>query len=107
VISVIVVGAIVAFFLVKRKSKKSSSDLEKLGNQSTIPLPSNEVPGMHLAYNLQTFFIIFHDEVILIPCCSVRAFSIFCSIRFSLHKLVIFSETTYSIDCYTILLFDK
>lgn len=44
VISVIVVGAIVAFFLVKRKSKKSSSDLEKLGNQSTVPLPSNEVP---------------------------------------------------------------
>jgi len=65
VISIIVVGAIVAFFLVKRKSKKSSSDLEKLGNQSTVPLPSNEVHGMHLAYNLQTFFIIFHDEVIL------------------------------------------
>ncbi|GAU46979.1 hypothetical protein TSUD_190160 [Trifolium subterraneum] len=43
VISIIFVGAIIAFFLVKRKSKKSSSDLEKLGNQSTGPLPSNEV----------------------------------------------------------------
>lgn len=43
VISVIVVGAIVAFFLVKRKSKKSSSDLEKLDNQSFATLPSNEV----------------------------------------------------------------
>ncbi|KAK2419464.1 STRUBBELIG-receptor family [Trifolium repens] len=43
VISIIVAGAIVAFFLLKRISKKSSSDLEKLGNQSTAPLPSNEV----------------------------------------------------------------
>ncbi|KAL2345976.1 hypothetical protein Fmac_007261 [Flemingia macrophylla] len=42
-ISVIVVGAIVAFFLVKRKSKKSSLDLEKLDNQSFAPHPSNEV----------------------------------------------------------------
>ncbi|KAJ1390778.1 Protein kinase domain [Sesbania bispinosa] len=51
VISIIVVGAIVAFFLVKRKSKKSSSDLEKLGNQSFAPLPSNEV---HEAKSVQT-----------------------------------------------------
>lgn len=65
-ISVIVVGAIVAFFLVKRKSKKSSPDLEKLGNQSSAPLPSNEVQGMRLAYHLKIFIIFFHDEVILL-----------------------------------------
>ncbi|KAK7285701.1 hypothetical protein RJT34_20479 [Clitoria ternatea] len=43
VISIIAVGAIVAFFLLKRRSKKSSPDLEKLDNQSFAPLPSNEV----------------------------------------------------------------
>ncbi|KAK7397493.1 hypothetical protein VNO78_18668 [Psophocarpus tetragonolobus] len=50
-ISVIVVGAVVAFFLVKRKVKKSSSDLEKLDNQSFAPLPSDEV---HEEKSIQT-----------------------------------------------------
>ncbi|XP_057439744.1 protein STRUBBELIG-RECEPTOR FAMILY 6-like isoform X2 [Lotus japonicus] len=48
VVSIVFVGAIVAFFLVKRKSKKSSSDLEKLGSQSLASLPSNEVHGNSL-----------------------------------------------------------
>ncbi|KAE8719967.1 Protein STRUBBELIG-RECEPTOR FAMILY 6 [Hibiscus syriacus] len=43
VISILIVGAIVAFFLVKRRSRRSSSDIEKLDNQSLAPLASNEV----------------------------------------------------------------
>ncbi|XP_039009225.1 protein STRUBBELIG-RECEPTOR FAMILY 6-like isoform X2 [Hibiscus syriacus] len=43
VISILVVGAIVAFFLVKRRSRRSTSDIEKLDNQSLAPLASNEV----------------------------------------------------------------
>lgn len=54
VISILVVGAIVAFFLVKRKSRKLSSDIEKLDNQPFVaPLNSSEVQG-----TLQTFFIL-------------------------------------------------
>ncbi|XP_039041132.1 protein STRUBBELIG-RECEPTOR FAMILY 6-like isoform X2 [Hibiscus syriacus] len=43
VISILIVGAIVAFFLVKRRSRRSSSDIEKLDNQPLAPLASNEV----------------------------------------------------------------
>ncbi|XP_054783691.1 protein STRUBBELIG-RECEPTOR FAMILY 7-like [Prosopis cineraria] len=43
VISILLVGAVVAFFLVKRKSRKSSSDIEKLDNEPFAPLNSNEV----------------------------------------------------------------
>ncbi|XP_022148647.1 protein STRUBBELIG-RECEPTOR FAMILY 7-like isoform X2 [Momordica charantia] len=41
IISVLVVGAIVAFFLVRRKSKRSSTDIEKLDNQPLQPLKMN------------------------------------------------------------------
>ncbi|KAK4479210.1 hypothetical protein RD792_014721 [Penstemon davidsonii] len=44
VISILVVGAIVAFFIIKRRSKKSSTDIEKHdNNQHFTPLPSQEV----------------------------------------------------------------
>ncbi|MBA0568828.1 hypothetical protein Golob_006295, partial [Gossypium lobatum] len=45
VISILIVGALVAFFLVKRRSR-TSSDIEKLDNQPFAPLPSNEVQGL-------------------------------------------------------------
>ncbi|KAL6585255.1 hypothetical protein OROMI_004544 [Orobanche minor] len=40
VISVLVVGAILAFFIIKRRSRKSPSDIEKLDNQPFAPLAS-------------------------------------------------------------------
>ncbi|KAE8722912.1 Protein STRUBBELIG-RECEPTOR FAMILY 6 [Hibiscus syriacus] len=43
VISIFIVGAIAAFFLVKRRSRRSSSDIEKLDNLPFAPLASNEV----------------------------------------------------------------
>ncbi|KAI3455691.1 hypothetical protein Pfo_012354 [Paulownia fortunei] len=43
VISVLVVGAIAAFFIMKRRSRKSSMDIEKLDNQPFAPLASQEV----------------------------------------------------------------
>ncbi|XP_038996567.1 protein STRUBBELIG-RECEPTOR FAMILY 6-like isoform X1 [Hibiscus syriacus] len=43
VISILIVGAIAVFFLVKRRSRRSSSDIEKLDNQPFAPLASNEV----------------------------------------------------------------
>ncbi|KAE8708825.1 Protein STRUBBELIG-RECEPTOR FAMILY 6 [Hibiscus syriacus] len=43
VISILIVGAIAAFFLVKRTSWRPSSDIEMHDNQSFAPLPSNEV----------------------------------------------------------------
>ncbi|KAK8678635.1 hypothetical protein V6N13_144130 [Hibiscus sabdariffa] len=43
VISILIVGAILAFFLVKRRSGRSSSDIEKLDNQSFNPVASKEV----------------------------------------------------------------
>lgn len=47
VISIFIVGAIVAFFLMKkRKSRTSLSDIEKLDNQPFAPLASNEVQEM-------------------------------------------------------------
>ncbi|KAK6118725.1 hypothetical protein DH2020_047530 [Rehmannia glutinosa] len=42
VISILVVGAIVAFFIIKRRSRKSSTDIEKLDNQPFAPLASQE-----------------------------------------------------------------
>ncbi|XVE88535.1 hypothetical protein DITRI_Ditri19aG0077000 [Diplodiscus trichospermus] len=46
VISTVAVGAIVAFFLVKKRSRKSSSDIEKLDNKPFTPLAPNEVKEM-------------------------------------------------------------
>ncbi|KAJ9179489.1 hypothetical protein P3X46_011271 [Hevea brasiliensis] len=43
IISIFVVGGIVAFFLVKKRSKRPSTDIEKLDNQPFAPLSSNEV----------------------------------------------------------------
>ncbi|MBA0748115.1 hypothetical protein Gogos_004967 [Gossypium gossypioides] len=48
VISILIVGALVAFFLVKRRSRRTSSDIEKLDNQPFAPLPSNEVQDSNL-----------------------------------------------------------
>ncbi|KAL3632125.1 Protein STRUBBELIG-REPTOR FAMILY 7 [Castilleja foliolosa] len=42
VISILVVGAIVAFFVIKRRSRKSTTDIEKLDNQPFAPLASQE-----------------------------------------------------------------
>ncbi|GAU46535.1 hypothetical protein TSUD_350700 [Trifolium subterraneum] len=47
VISILVVGAIVAIFLVKKRSKKSSGDVEKLDNRPLAPHTSNEVHEMN------------------------------------------------------------
>ncbi|KAF3451938.1 hypothetical protein FNV43_RR08034 [Rhamnella rubrinervis] len=46
VISILVVGGIIVFFLIKRKSKRSSPDIEKFDNQPFAPLNSNEVQEM-------------------------------------------------------------
>ncbi|KAH6821830.1 STRUBBELIG-receptor family 6 [Perilla frutescens var. hirtella] len=43
VISVLVVGAIIAFFIVKRRSRKSSTDIEKLDNQPFAPQAPEQV----------------------------------------------------------------
>jgi hypothetical protein len=58
VISIFVVGAIVAFFLMKRRSRRSSSDIEKFDNQPFAPLVSNEVQGKVRICILQ-FYIFF------------------------------------------------
>ncbi|EYU21256.1 hypothetical protein ABFS82_09G129700 [Erythranthe guttata] len=43
VISVLVIGAIIAFFVIRKRSRKSSPDVEKLGgSQPFAPLPSQE-----------------------------------------------------------------
>ncbi|KAG6720589.1 hypothetical protein I3842_03G069900 [Carya illinoinensis] len=55
VISILVVGAIVAFFLIKRRSKRSLLDIEKLDNQPFSLLASNEVQEMK---SIQTSSII-------------------------------------------------
>ncbi|XP_054781215.1 protein STRUBBELIG-RECEPTOR FAMILY 7-like [Prosopis cineraria] len=46
VISILVVGAIVAFFLMKRRSRKPSPDMENVDNQPFAPLASSEVHEM-------------------------------------------------------------
>ncbi|XP_050383789.1 protein STRUBBELIG-RECEPTOR FAMILY 7 [Argentina anserina] len=46
VISIFVVTGIIALFLIRRRSKKSSSDIEKIDTQPFAPLPSNEVKEM-------------------------------------------------------------
>jgi hypothetical protein len=67
VISILVVGAIVAFFLVKKRSKKKSfGDVEKLDNQPLAPLTSNEVHGQNPAYCREIFFSIFYENVSLV-----------------------------------------
>lgn len=43
-ISILVVGGIVAFFVLKRRSKRSSPDIEKI-NEPFAPLASNEKHG--------------------------------------------------------------
>uniref|UniRef100_A0A5B6YJ55 Protein kinase domain-containing protein n=1 Tax=Davidia involucrata TaxID=16924 RepID=A0A5B6YJ55_DAVIN len=52
VISILVVGAIVAFFIMKRRSRRSSTDVEKLDNQPFAPFASHEVQE---AKSIQTF----------------------------------------------------
>ncbi|KAK7389714.1 hypothetical protein VNO78_24989 [Psophocarpus tetragonolobus] len=54
VISILVVGAIVAFFLVKRRSKKSYNDVEKLDNQ---PLAQHEAE-VHEVNSMQASSVI-------------------------------------------------
>ncbi|KAK4480780.1 hypothetical protein RD792_011631 [Penstemon davidsonii] len=49
VISILVIGALLAFFILKRvrsKNKRPSSDIEKLDNQPFVPLASQEVHEM-------------------------------------------------------------
>ncbi|CAN1169035.1 Protein STRUBBELIG-RECEPTOR FAMILY 6 [Linum perenne] len=46
IISILVVGAIVAFFLVRKRSKRKSSDIEKLDNEPFAPLSANNVDEM-------------------------------------------------------------
>uniref|UniRef100_A0A2P2LNH5 Leucine-rich repeat receptor-like protein kinase n=2 Tax=Rhizophora mucronata TaxID=61149 RepID=A0A2P2LNH5_RHIMU len=43
IISIFVVGAIAAFFLLKRRPRRSSTDVEKIDNQPFAPLSSSEV----------------------------------------------------------------
>lgn len=50
VISILVVGAVVVFFIMKRRSRRSSTDVEKLDNQPFTPLASHEVQGTHSPY---------------------------------------------------------
>lgn len=54
-ISIIIVGAIVAFFLMKRRSRKPSLDVENVDKRPFAPLASNEVHG-----NVLLTFSIFH-----------------------------------------------
>ncbi|KAG6428792.1 hypothetical protein SASPL_106829 [Salvia splendens] len=61
VISVLVVGAIAAFFILKRRSRrKPSADLEKLNNRPFAPQPPHEVeeskpPQISAAANMKAF----------------------------------------------------
>ena len=66
VISIFVVGAIVAFFLMKRRSRRSSLDIEKLDSQPFAPLASHEVQGkvgiciLHFFYKLASYILVKH-----------------------------------------------
>jgi len=72
VISIFVVGAIVAFFLMKRRSRRSSSDIEKFDNQPFAPLVSNEVQGKVRICILQ-FYIFFPSFASFCNlCCCIR-----------------------------------
>ncbi|CAL1376264.1 unnamed protein product [Linum trigynum] len=46
IISILVVGAIAAFFFVRKRSSRRSSDVEKLDNEPFAPLSGNEVEEM-------------------------------------------------------------
>ncbi|MCE3051320.1 hypothetical protein HAX54_049441 [Datura stramonium] len=48
VICILVVGAIVAFFIIKKRSRRLSTDVEKLDNQPFAPLTSQEVQDASL-----------------------------------------------------------
>ncbi|KAL2539071.1 Protein STRUBBELIG-RECEPTOR FAMILY 7 [Abeliophyllum distichum] len=52
VISILVVGAIAAFFIIKRRSRKPSMDIEKPENQPFAPLASQEAPEMKSVQSL-------------------------------------------------------
>ncbi|CAI9773545.1 unnamed protein product [Fraxinus pennsylvanica] len=54
VISILVVGAIAAFFIMKRRSRKRSMDIEKPENQPFAPLASQEVQEMKSIQSLST-----------------------------------------------------
>lgn len=49
VISVLVVGGIVAFFIIKKRSRRLSTDIEKLDKQPLAPLTSQKVEGILLS----------------------------------------------------------
>ncbi|PON57707.1 Mitogen-activated protein kinase kinase kinase [Parasponia andersonii] len=60
VISIFVVGGIIAFFVIKRRSRRSSPDIEKVDKEPFTPLASNEVQEMKsiqtsFALNTKTF----------------------------------------------------
>ncbi|CAI9767108.1 unnamed protein product [Fraxinus pennsylvanica] len=54
VISILVVGAIAAFFIIKRRSRKPSMDIEKPENQPFAPLALQEVQEMKSIQSLST-----------------------------------------------------
>lgn len=65
-ISVLVVGAIVAFFVIKKRLKRSSTDIEKHDDQPFAPLaPPQEVHGTSfhnfLVLSVKMSIIHFHD----------------------------------------------
>lgn len=71
-ISVIVVGAVLAYLLVKRRPKRSSTDIEKqkqkLGNLPSVSPASNEVQGNHLQllpYSLGSMHFIIICSVVI------------------------------------------
>lgn len=53
VISILVVGAVVAFFLVKRRSKRSSADIEKADSQPFTSYASQEVQGTNILHSIE------------------------------------------------------
>lgn len=66
-ISVLVVGAVVAFFVIKKRSKRSSTDIEKHDNQPFAPLAPQEVHG-----------IAFHNCLVLSVKMPIRPFHGLC-----------------------------
>lgn len=53
VISILVVGAVVAFFIVKRRSKKSSADIEKADSQPFTSYAPQEIQGTNLLHSIE------------------------------------------------------
>ena len=53
VISILVVGAVVAFFVVKKRSEKSSADVENAGSQPFTSYASQEVQGTNFLHPIE------------------------------------------------------